>query len=350
MDGFDMVHQAKTSRIKEVVRRLPKAELHIHLEGAFRWETIRTHHPKGSQLPSNPPWQGRPFAHFKDFLDAFIRYVRPATGTAAAIEQHTCEVLTDLAQQNVRYAEVIVSTSAHREQGLAQGAVLDAMAKGWNSATQATGIDARLVYGINRHQPVANSLAELTQALKVAGPQGNGLISGIDLQGDECVGSGQDFVQLFDLARRHGLRLRAHAGELRGASSVAEVQQHLQVKHLSHGVRATEDQQLLAQLQQRAVWFHVCVSSNIMLGIYPSFASHPLPSMLQMGCNVTINSDDPLLFGSNIDNEYAVLVDHFGFSAAQCGEMAKAGFLASMLDRTSIAQYSGEIDAILASP
>src|SRR5215510_1017798 len=108
--------------LEACLARLPKAEMHLHFEGAFRWRTIQELHPRRQELPERHAWlaQARPFADFKDFRQLFRDYIRPTTGTAAAVERHAFEVLEDLAHQNVRYAELIVTRRFHTDLGLSE--------------------------------------------------------------------------------------------------------------------------------------------------------------------------------------------------------------------------------------
>jgi len=337
------------SRLEAFIRQLPKAELHLHLEGALRWSTVRELHPDRATLPARPPWLDRPFVDFAAFRDAFVRYIRPSSGTPERIERHTYEVLIDLAAQNVRHVELTLSTWAHRDQGLGEREVLAAMQRGRTRAVAETRIDASFSYGINRHQPLVEVRRAFDQALDCAGPAASGLLAAIDLQGDERVAVCADFVPIFDAARAAGLRVRAHAGELCGPASVRAAVDQLGVGHLAHGVRAVEDAALVRQLAERAIWLHVAPTSNLRLGVAACYADHPLPRLLAAGCACTISSDDPLLFGTTISDEYRNLVRAFGLTADAIAELAKSAFRASLLDPLQQAQHCAAIDSLRAA-
>lgn len=136
------------------VRALPKAEMHLHFEGAFRWSTIRELHPWGPSLPATPPWlaRRRPFPDFEHFRQVFRDYTLPVTGTPELIERHAFEVVEDLARQNVRYAELIVSHDFHTRRGSSQRAVWGAIAAGCDRAAAQYPIDVRLILGLARHR------------------------------------------------------------------------------------------------------------------------------------------------------------------------------------------------------
>jgi adenosine deaminase len=328
---------------------LPKAEMHVHLEGAVRWRTIRELHPAGASLPARPPWlePGRGFPDFDDFRQVFRDYVRPVAATPSMIERLAFEVTEDLAAQNVRYAELIVSPDLYTAGGLGRAEAWAAIVRGRDRAAARYPIDARLVLGISRHRPVAYGLASLEEIAGVA--LDRGWLSGIDLQGDERLGDGRAFVDVFRLAARLGLKLRAHAGELCGPASVRDAVVACGAVQISHGVRAVEEPALVAELARRRVVLHVCPTSNVMLGCARDHATHPLRALRAAGVACTVNSDDPLLFGCDITSEYAALVTRMGLSPADVGDLARTAFRASLLAPEVRETFCAEIDAWAAS-
>jgi adenosine deaminase len=190
----------------------------------------------------------------------------------------------------------------------------------------------QVVYGINRHRALDEVAAELDEALALVGGAPGGLIAAIDLQGDERVGRARDYRPLFRRAEAAGLRLRAHAGELCGPDSVREVLDELGVRHLSHGVRAIEDPALLRRLVDDKIWLHVCPSSNLLLHVLPDGVPHPIRQLVDAGCQVTVDADDPVMFGTSISLEQARLVTRHGLAPAQVGALAAASLRACGLD------------------
>jgi adenosine deaminase len=337
------------SDLDERIRALPKAELHLHLEGAFQWNTVRELHPQGAELPETPPWATRRYADFAEFLAVFYDVLRPATGTPEAVERHTFELITELADHNVRYAEIIVSTEFHRNRGMRQARVLDAVAKGRRRAQSEHDIDIRIIYGLVLHNDISEVRADFESALAVAGPGARDAIEGIDLIGAPSEASTADYASIYKMARAAGLRLKAHAGELGGPDSVRRAIDLLGVDHVAHGVRAAEDPRVLAELARRKIWCHVCPTSNVRLRVAPSYVDHPLRKMLAAGCRVTISTDDPLLFGISLDDEYRLLSSEMGLGIAELAQLAKNGFEASLLDSETIAARCREVDAVLSS-
>jgi adenosine deaminase len=331
------------------LRRLPKAEMHLHLEGAARWSMIRELHPDGAALPERPPWlrPGRGFPDFEDFRQVFRDYVRPVAETPATIERLAFEVTEDLARQNVRYAEMIVSLPLYTASGLSSEEAWTAIVRGRDRAMRVYPIDARLILGIARHRPVATELAVLEEVADFA--LDRGWLSGIDLQSDERLGESRAFVDVYRRAAELGLKLRAHAGEICGAVSVRDAVIECGAGQISHGVRAVEEPELVQELVRRGVVLHVCPTSNIMLGCAKDYATHPLRALLSAGVACTVNSDDPLLFGCDISSEYADLIGKMGFSFAEIAAVARTAFRASLLPEATIAQFCAEIDVWAAS-
>jgi adenosine deaminase len=330
------------------ISRLPKAELHFHFEGAFRWSTIRSVHPAGASLPLAPPWleRPRPFPDFSDFRQVFRDFVLPASGTPALIERHAFEIIEDLAAQNVRYVEISVSLALHTWQGLGDDQVWIAISRGRERAMARYPIDVRLILGISRGRPPATSLASF-ETIARAG-LAHGWLSGIDLQSDERLGHARDFAPIYRRAADLGLKLRAHAGELCGAASVRDVVRECYVTQIMHGVRAVEDAELVNELAARGIVLHVCPTSNVLLECAPSHREHPLRKLMAAGVTCTLNSDDPAIFGSDVSNEYLVALRDLGLTLAEVGELTKNGFRASLMDPARVASFCAEIDAVVA--
>lgn len=317
----------------DFLARAPKAELHLHLEGAFDWPTVRALHPEGGSLPESPPWlaDGRRFASFDDFRDVFLKILRPSTGTPEAIERHTDAVLRSLAAQGVRHVEPIVGPRFHMARGLPVSEILDAFARGRDSAVRATGIRVAFVCGVNRHYELAGEAELLRAALDHSGPRGRGLFGAVDLQGDDRVVPGEGWKDLLDDARARGLRVRVHAGELGGAASVRHALDHLGAQEISHGIGAAEDPGLLREVAARGTWLHVCPTSNVRLRAVPGYREHPLPRMLAAGCRVTLNTDDPLLFGPGLLEEYRIARRALGLAEDDLHRLLRNGFLAARM-------------------
>ncbi|MBI2753976.1 MAG: adenosine deaminase [Betaproteobacteria bacterium] len=338
----------RSSEFAECIRKMPKAELHLHFEGAFRWSTVRELNPGARALPDPRPWLGKRFTSFDDFRAVFRNFIQPATGSEERIERHIFEVLEDLARQNVRYVEPILYLPFHMAMGLSVPEVLSAVRRGIERGERAYPIRCRLILGLVRGRSAGKETARAREALELAGPGGWGLVAGLDVMDDDRLGIDPEFSALYREARRMGLRLKVHAGEYAGPQAVREALEKLDAGHFSHGVRTVEDSGLLRELSARGVWFHTCPTSNVLLGVAPDYSRHPIKRLIEAGCNVTLNSDDPLLFGATITDEFLCAAGEMGLSGGQIKHLALNGFRASLLPQSERAKYEREIEGLFA--
>lgn len=327
------------------IRRTPKAELHIHLEGALRWSTVREFNPQARPLDA-PPWLGKPFANFEEFRGIFRSYLIPTSGTEERIERHMFEVLEDLANQNVRYAEPILYLPFHMALGLSVAQVIDAVRRGMLRAEREYAIVCRLIIGLNRGGEASGEAALAREALQIKNPDGTRVVAGLDVMSDDRFGVPPAFVDLYRDAKPLGLRLKAHAGELGGPNVVRDALQKLDASHLSHGVGASRDPGLLRELAANGIWFHVCPTSNVLLGAANEYTSHPIKQLLDAGCNLTLNSDDPILFGVNISDEYLHAAFDMGCSSDEIKRLAMNGFAASLLPESERSRLMREVEQV----
>lgn len=235
------------SELADRIRRMPKAELHIHLEGALRWSTVREFNPQARLLDS-PPWLGKPFASSEEFRGIFREYLIPASGTEERIERHMFELLEGLARQNVRYAEPILYLPFHMAQGLGVAEVLGAVQRGMLRAEREHAIVCRLIIGLNRAREANEQAALAREAIEFRKPDGTRLVAGLDVMSDDRFGVDAVFAELYRDAKPMGLRLKVHAGELGGPEIVRDALEKLGASHLSHGVGASTDPGLLREL------------------------------------------------------------------------------------------------------
>jgi adenosine deaminase len=254
----------------------------------------------------------------------------------------------------VRYAEVIISQQFHTRLGLSEEQVWQAVVRGRDRAMAHYPIDVRLFLGLRRHRPPAQTLTYQPpeQALAcleevAAFALERRWLAGIYLQGDERHGDNRAFVSVYRRAADLGLKLRAHAGEICGAFNVRDAVFLCGATDISHGVRAVEDSDLLRDLASAGVFLHVCPTSNVLLEVARGYDTHPLRTLCEAGVRCTVNSDDPLPFGTDITGEYRVLIREMGFTLREVGEFAKTAFNASLLDPGRKAELCAEVDRAL---
>jgi adenosine deaminase len=323
-------------RTVEFVRALPKAELHLHLEGAVPWALARTQAPA---LPERPPWYADGF-QFDDFLQ-FRGAVRdcmsylidaPAYGAAAGA------IFRGLLAQNVRYAEISFDVARALEQKLEVHDVVAAI-----KAAEPSGLITRVFAALSQHKPERTPPAVVEAVLSAPG------LDGLSLHGDETAQQTPVFVEAFAEARRRGLQTKAHAGELMGPASVATALDLLGVTRIEHGVRAAEDDALVDRLAAEGVTLDICPWSNVRLRVVKSLAAHPIRRLHERGVRLTINTDDPTVFGRTLSEELTSLVEDLGFTPADLARFQANAFAVAAIPAAMRAALLAELTALTAS-
>ena len=330
--------------LHEFARRIPKVELHVHLEGSIRPATLlQLARRNGVSLPAQDVKGLWDFYRFRDFAH-FIEVYVAITGCLRTPDDYRLiayEFGSDCARQHVRYAEVTFTiTTNTKYNGLRWQAILEGLNVGRAQARAEFGVDWGWVFDVSRDNPgTQDQVIEIALAARDEG------VVALGLGGSETGFPPELFVQTFARARRAGLPCVPHAGEHAGPRSIWAALRLLQANRLGHGVRCVEDPALVDYLRERHVPLEVCPTSNVCLGVYPDYAAHPLRRLWDEGLLVTVNSDDPALFGADLSHEYEVLVDHFGFSADELEQVSLNGLHASFLPQTEKARLEAEFRA-----
>ena len=289
---------------------LPKAELHLHLEGAIPldalWTLIRKYggDPGVSDLAA---LRGRlTYADFSAFLDAWVwknGFLREYDDFAFIAEAAALA----LRRQNIRYAELFFSPARFAPQGLETAALAQAIRRG---LARVSSVETWLIADLVRD--LGPRLARETVA-QVAECREFGVV-GIGMGGSEHKVPPEPFAAAYEAARRRGMRTTVHAGEAAGAASIAGALDALAPDRIGHATRAAEDPALLDRLAKGRLPLELCPLSNVATGVVPELAAHPVRSYWERGMNISINTDDPGMFHNNLAAEYAGLMDCFGFT------------------------------------
>lgn len=319
---------------------MPKAEIHIHLEGAIHPETLldlAKHHRRLNALPATDVEGLRRWFTFTDFPHFIQIYwtisdlLRTPDDFALAV--YACGA--DMAQQNIRYRELTFTPLTHTElqdKNLGIDDLLRGLEEGRAQARRDFGVEMAWVFDVPRNTSFNRKTeydpypAERTLAYARKG-QEYGVI-GFGLGGFEVGAPPEPFAHAFAEAKASGLRSLPHAGETLGAPSVWGAIEQLHADRIGHGVRAIEDPHLLALLKERQIPLEINPTSNICLHVYRRLAEHPFPHLDRMGLLVTINSDDPPLFNTSLCQEYTMLADEFGYNKKELARIARNAFLA----------------------
>jgi adenosine deaminase len=304
---------------------LPKAHLHLHFTGSMRHSTlVELAHRDGIRLPAALSEQWPPELSVAD-EKGWFRFQRlyDVARSVLRTEEDVRRLVLEAAQDDVAdgsgWMEIQVDPSGYAARFGGITAFTDLVLDAVRAAARATGLHIGVIVAANRtrHPLDARTLARLARQYA-----GRGVV-GFGLSNDERRGRTADFAPAFDIARRAGLLSAPHGGELRGADSVSGVLDALHADRVGHGVRCVEDPRVLAQVVDSGVTLEVCPVSNVALGVYAALEEVPIPELLAAGVPVALGADDPLLFGSRLAGQYAVVRAAHGLDDARLAELAR---------------------------
>ncbi len=325
---------------------MPKAEIHVHLEGATDAETsFLIARRNDAPLPVATLEEWRSYFAFRDFPH-FINVYRATTDTIRTEDDLAlmiAQFYVSQARQNIRYTECFMSMSLHLRR-LPASAILDALAQGMERGMTATDARVAFIADISR-EDVGTQQAVLELALR---GQKRGLIIGLGLGGLEADFPPRLFGETYKAAEAAGLHVVAHAGEVVGHESIREAVDELNVVRIGHGIRVAESPAFMAEMRERGIVFEVCPVSNYALGATPKDAPHPIRAMVDAGLRCTLNSDDPSMFSTTLSAQYAVLAGQ-GFSWDELWALNCATLDATFMPEEQKAVYRREWEAFRSS-
>lgn len=335
------------SRRADFLARLPKVELHVHLEGSMRPAVLLTLARKnGVALPAGDEeglrrWFAfRDFAHFVEIYLTCSRALKDPEDFAFL----ALDFLAEQARQKVVWSEVHFTIATHLANGANGGEVLDALVQAIAEGETRYGVSLRLIPDVVRN--VGPEVAGKTLEWALEG-QKRGAVVALGFTGMEGKFEDEPFRPCFDEARRHGLHCVAHAGEHAGPESIRSVLDVCGAERIGHGVRAVEDPALVAELAARRIPLEVCPSSNVCLGVFPDLASHTFDRLRRAGVAVTVNSDDPPFFNTTLTDEYEKLAWTFAYGEEDLTAFALTAVESSFLPELEKARLTGEVRAAL---
>ncbi|WP_159943479.1 MULTISPECIES: adenosine deaminase [unclassified Nocardiopsis] len=322
---------------------IPKAELHLHIEGTLEPELAFTlARRNGLTLPYTTVDELRAAYSFTDlqsFLDLYYALM-DVLRTEADFTDLANAYLTRAAHQGVRHAEIFFDPQAHTNRGIPLDTVINGLAAALDTSERTHNISTSLILCFLRDRPAAEALHTLHQARPHLDR-----ISAVGLDSAEVGNPPEKFTEVFAAARDLGLRRVAHAGEEGPASYVWQALNLLGVERLDHGIRSLQDPDLIAHLAATQIPLTVCPLSNVRLRAVPTLAEHPLPALMDAGLLVTVNSDDPSYFGGYVHDNYQALHTDLGLNADQLRQLARNSFTAAFLPPERKAQLIAEVDA-----
>jgi adenosine deaminase/aminodeoxyfutalosine deaminase len=321
------------SSIAAFIRRLPKAELHLHLEGAILPQTLVELSARHDARPltldeAEALYQ---FADFTGFLEAF-KAVTAQLISPEDYELAAWRMMEHLTAQGVVHAEVYISVGViyhwRDHDSAAFQPIFAALERARERAERELGLSIYWIFDAVRHFPVEEAKRVFQKAAELK-PEHPSII-GIGLGGDERRTGSEPFRALFAQAAQSGLRLTNHAGETTGPEAIWEALA-IGSERIGHALSALEDAALILELKEREVPLELCPTSNLRTGVCPSFAAHPLRPLFDLGLMVTLNSDDPAFFGSDLANEYLLAHTEQGFTRDELRQLAANSIRASFL-------------------
>lgn len=344
------------------IAQMPKAEIHVHLEGTIGPETLLAlaqRHKRMDALPSQDVaglqrWLA--FTSFRDFVAKYMLIsdlIRTPEDFSFIVE----ECGRDMVRQNILYRELTVTPYTHthlQQKGLSFDDLLAGLENGRRIVREELSREMRWVLDIPRNasfNPSNDGAYNPEPAEKTLDYALRGCTSGVvgfGLGGYEVGAPPEPFAHAFTAAKEAGLRSLPHAGETVGPQSVWGAIKALAADRIGHGVRAIEDPALLAVLRERQIPLEVNLTSNICLHVYRRLAEHPFPHLDRMGLLLTIGSDDPPLFNTDLTHEFQLLASEYGYAPADIARIARNAFVASAAPRSLASRLLSEFDAWLA--
>jgi adenosine deaminase len=326
----------RNSHLWQELHALPKVELHRHLEGSIRLETLCEVGEKyGIPLPAYDPEALRPHvqmiaeddANLMVFLEKF-GVLRQFFLDQEVISRIAREVIEDAAAENIRYMELrFTPVALAKARGFSLEQVIGWVASAIDVAQRDFRIKVRLIVSMNRHEGVEMAQETLDAALKYR----HSTVVGLDLAGKEPGFPAHMFRSFFSKAQKKGLGVTIHAGEWEGPQNVHEAITNIKAQRIGHGVRVIEDSQTATLARERGIVFEVCPTSNIQTGVVDRLEHHPLLDMFYLDLPITINTDDPAVSSTSLTDEYALAVDGLGLTTWDVKKMiltaARSAFL-----------------------
>lgn len=325
-----------------LIDRLPKAELHLHIEGSLEPEMLFALAARnGVAIPFADVEAVRAaysFSNLQDFLDIYYQGMA-VLQTEQDFYDLTWAYLQRAQADNVRHTEIFFDPQGHTERGIAFETVLDGIEHALKDGAEKLGISYRLIMCFLRHLSEEEAEATLDQALAHIGR-----IHGVGLDSSELGHPPSKFARVFARARDLGLHVTAHAGEEGPPDYVREAIDLLMVERIDHGNRALEDQSLVHHLARDQMTLTVCPLSNLRLCVIKRIEDSPVGRMLDLGLKVTINSDDPAYFGGYVNDNFRSVADALDLDAEQIVTLARNSFTGSFLSPADQARHLAAID------
>lgn len=329
--------------LEALIRKLPKTELHLHLEGGSMYPDLALKYAERNRVPL-PFHDEATAADYYRFtsLDQFIDILRTTVSTLNTAEDY-CESTVRLgqlaAEQNIRHHEIFVTWGLVSDRGVAWETIVEGISEGRRINAERFGVDTWFIADIDRTKPAEHGLENVKLAHRDRGRAG---IIGIGLDCQERGYPPSNHKAAFELAAEYGFHRVAHAGEDGPPAYILDALDNLKVERIDHGVRCVEDPAVVKRLVNEQIPLTVCPVSNIALCVFPEMARHSFLQMLEAGVNLTVNSDDPPMFATDVVGDMIAVVEAFDLGReaiiALCRNSIRAAFMDSGKRRAMLAE------------
>ncbi len=331
-----------TSKLVQFAASLPKAELHLHLEGSLEPEQLFAFARRNKvEIPFKSVDEIRTaydFSNLQDFLDIYYQGMG-VLQTEEDFFDLTMAYLKRSRADNVRHVEVFFDPQGHTERGLPFSVAINGVTRALAEGERELGVTSKLIMCFLRHLSEEEAFTTLQQAEPHFEK-----IAGVGLDSSEVGHPPSKFENVFKAAREHGLALVAHAGEEGPPDYVYEALDLLKIDRLDHGNRSLEDAALVARLVKEQMTLTVCPLSNLKLCVVGDMRAHPLKKMLDLGLRATVNSDDPSYFGGYMMDNFRAVIEALDLDQDDIRMLAKNSFLGSLLSEAEQAEHLAAID------
>jgi adenosine deaminase len=326
----------------DFIQRMPKVELHLHLEGAIQPATAIAlmKRNKADHVPQSSAELARLY-RFED-LTQFVTAMRTVTNHIQRpedLQRIARELLRSLVDQNVRYVEFDVAVQKYMDLGFTLAEILDLL----HECVQETApqITARMIINLQRSHGAKKTAALVEQVAALNHP----LVAGVGLSGDESLHPQQEFIEAFAIAVAAHLHRTVHAGEARGPESVCDALDLLHAERIDHGTRSIEDPDLVARLKREKIPLTQCLSSNLRLNVVPNLQAHPFPYYLREGLVVALHTDDPQIFQVSLTDEYRLAQKSFALTHEEMRQIVLNGVRGAFLPEEQKEEMRKRIEA-----
>lgn len=328
--------QLERSEIATLIQAVPKAELHLHIEGLASVDSIWTLKQKNTLEFSGIESKEDLVRRFQvqsldEFIDFFINIIQNCFQEESDLSYLITDTERYLLENGIEYAELFFAPSKFVRNGFSYAHMAEILDEGAKHLKKTHGIEVKYLIDVSRSFGKENAMRNLNLILSNPKPS----IIGIGLGGAESKGPAAEYSEVFSKAKAAGLHLVAHAGEDVGPESIQSAIDNLYIERIGHGISAIEDEFLRKQLKEKQIPLEVCPTSNLFTRKYASsYENHPIKTFFQEGLYVTLNTDDPTIFGSELVDEYMHLYDHDIFTVEELIQLLKNGIYASFQERS----------------